>query len=81
MTRVLELEAELLMFLQDAKSTYAVNFSDCSWLLTLVFFADLFDHLNILDKYLKGREENILTLSLSLVFRRFSTNLQWTHRW
>ncbi|XP_050523088.1 protein FAM200A-like [Daktulosphaira vitifoliae] len=33
LTRVLELRAELLMFLQDAKSEYANRFSDPIWLL------------------------------------------------
>uniref|UniRef100_A0A1Y1KZY7 HAT C-terminal dimerisation domain-containing protein n=2 Tax=Photinus pyralis TaxID=7054 RepID=A0A1Y1KZY7_PHOPY len=61
LTRVLELKAELLMFLQDAKSEYADHFSDPVWLLKLAFLADLFSHLNNLNKNLQGREENILT--------------------
>lgn len=61
LTRLLELKAELLMFLQDAKSEYANYFCDPAWLLKLAFLADLFDHLNILNKSLQGREENILT--------------------
>lgn len=61
LTRVLELRAELLMFLQDAKSEYANRFCDPIWLLKLAFLADLFSHLNNLNKNLQGREENILT--------------------
>lgn len=41
LTRVLELKAELLMFLQDAKCEYAYNFSDPVWLLIFnPFLAD-----------------------------------------
>lgn len=61
LARVLELRAELLMFLQDAKSEYANRFCDPIWLLKLAFLADLFSHLNNLNKNLQGREENILT--------------------
>jgi hypothetical protein len=60
LTRVLELKAELLMFLQDPKSEYAIYFCDPVWLLKLAFLADLFDHLN-LNKSLQGTEGNILT--------------------
>lgn len=49
------------MFLEDAKSEYANHFSDPAWLLKLAFLADLFSHLNNLNKNLQGREENILT--------------------
>lgn len=59
--RVFELNAELLMFLQDAKSMYA-NFLICDpvWLLKLSFLADLFSPLNIWKYSLQGREEKIL---------------------
>lgn len=56
LTRVLELRAELLMFLQNAKSEYAYRFSDSIWLLKLAFLADLFSHLNNLNKNLQGRQ-------------------------
>lgn len=61
LTGVLELTAEFLMFLQDAKSEYASRFSDPIWLLKLAFLADIFCHLNNLNKNLQGGEENILT--------------------
>jgi hypothetical protein len=48
------------MFLQEAKSEYANHFCDPVWLLKLTFLVDIFDHLNILNKSLQGREENIL---------------------
>jgi hypothetical protein len=48
------------MFLQNAKSEYANHFCDPVWLLKLPFLADLFDHLNILNKSFQGREESIL---------------------
>jgi hypothetical protein len=46
------------MFLQEAKSEYANHFCDPVWLLKLTFLVDIFDHLNILNKSLQGREEN-----------------------
>lgn len=61
LTRVLELKAELLMFFQDSKSKYSNYFCDSVWLLKLAFLADLFNHLNILNKSLQGREENLIT--------------------
>lgn len=61
MTRVLELRAELLIFLQDAKSEYANRLCDPIWLLKIAFLADLFNHHNNLNKHIQGGEENILT--------------------
>ncbi|GBP39904.1 Zinc finger BED domain-containing protein 5 [Eumeta japonica] len=61
LTRVLELGAELLMFLQNVKSEYASRFSDPIWLLKLAILTDIFSHLNHLNKNLQGREENVLT--------------------
>ncbi|XP_023210685.1 zinc finger BED domain-containing protein 5-like [Centruroides sculpturatus] len=81
LTRVLELKAELLMFLQGAKSEYANYLCDPVWLLKLAFLADLFSHLNILNKKLQGREENILTAKDKIKgffakLRLWSTSLQ-----
>lgn len=81
LTRVLKLKAELLMYLQDAKSEYANYFCDPVWLLKLAFLADLFNHLNILNKSLQGREENILTAKDKIKgflgkLRLWSTSLQ-----
>jgi hypothetical protein len=58
--RVLKLKAELLVFLQNAKSEYANHFCNPVWILKLPFLADLFDYLNILNKRFQAREENIL---------------------
>lgn len=81
LTRVLELKAELLLFLQDHKSEYANYFCDPVWLLKLAFLADLFNHLNILNKSLQGKEENILTAKDKVKgfltkLRLWSTSLQ-----
>jgi hypothetical protein len=81
LTRVMELKPELLMFLQEAKSKYANHFCDNVWLLKLAFLADPFGHLNILNKSLQGREENILaakdkTKGFIAKIRLWSTSLQ-----
>lgn len=41
---------------QDAKSEYANRFCDPIWLMKFAFLADLFSHLNSLNKDLQGRE-------------------------
>lgn len=58
-TKARELRAELLMFLQDAKSKYTSRFSDPICLLKSAFLADLFSHLNNLNKKFQGKEKKI----------------------
>ncbi|XP_054723267.1 zinc finger BED domain-containing protein 5-like [Uloborus diversus] len=61
LTRVMELRAELLVYLQQAKSHYSEFISDPEFLLKLAFLSDLFEHLNNLNKSLQGRDENVIT--------------------
>lgn len=61
LTRVMELRAELLVYLQQAKSHYSEFISDPEFLLKLAFISDLFQHLNNLNKSLQGRDENVIT--------------------
>ncbi|XP_050547005.1 zinc finger BED domain-containing protein 5-like [Daktulosphaira vitifoliae] len=61
LTRVMELRAELLIYLQQAKPEYSEFICDPALLLKLAFLSDLFEHLNILNKSLQGRDENVIT--------------------
>ncbi|CAH1109770.1 unnamed protein product [Psylliodes chrysocephalus] len=61
LTRVMELRAELLIYLQQAKSEYSEFICDPKFLLKLAFLSDLFEQLNILNKSLQGRNENVIT--------------------
>lgn len=61
LTRVMELRAELLVYLEQAKSHYSEFISDPEFLLKLAFLSDLFEHLNNLNKSLQGRDENVIT--------------------
>ena len=61
LARVMELRAELLIYLQQAKSEYSEFICDPEFLLKLAFLSDLFEHLNILNKSLQGRNENVIT--------------------
>ncbi|XP_071053350.1 zinc finger BED domain-containing protein 5-like [Onthophagus taurus] len=61
LTRVMELRAELLVYLQQAKSHYSEFISDPEFLLKLAFLSDLFEHLNNLNKSLQGQDENVIT--------------------
>lgn len=61
LTRVFELRAELLVHLQQARSKYSEFICNSEFLLKLVFLSDLFEHLNILNKSLQGRDENVIT--------------------
>ncbi|CAH1106101.1 unnamed protein product [Psylliodes chrysocephalus] len=61
LTRVMELRAELLIYLQQTKSKYSEFICDPEFLLKLAFLSDLFEHLNILNKSLQGIDENVIT--------------------
>lgn len=61
LTKVMELRAELLVYLQQAYSNYSEFISDPEFLLKFAFLSNLLERLNNLNKTLHGRDENVIT--------------------
>jgi hypothetical protein len=61
LTRVFELQEELLLFFKDNnKASFSDFLEDTKWLLKL-YLADVYQHLNTLNTSMQGPKENILT--------------------
>ena len=61
LSRVYELREELQCFLSAEQSKYAELFGDEYWCARLAYMADIFNHLNALNRQMQGRNENILS--------------------
>ena len=68
LTRVYELREEMLAFFTNEKLS---DFCDCLnnefWCAQLAYLADIFQHLNVVNSCLQGRNENLLTSTDKLV--------------
>ncbi|XP_076067698.1 protein FAM200C-like [Oratosquilla oratoria] len=60
LNRVWALKTELEMFLTDQKHTLAEKFRKTTWLALLAYLADIFGHVNELNKELQGKKVNLL---------------------
>ncbi|XP_068250780.1 protein FAM200C-like [Palaemon carinicauda] len=60
LNRVWALKTELKMFLTDKKHTLAEKFRKTTWLALLAYLADIFGHVNELNKELQGKKVNLL---------------------
>ncbi|KAJ4945989.1 hypothetical protein JOQ06_023667 [Pogonophryne albipinna] len=60
LSRVFELRREIGEFLSSENHQLAGRFSDASWLRKLAYMSDIFQHLNVLNKSMQGRETYIL---------------------
>ena len=58
--RVVSLRNELFTFLSENKHPLAPRFADKIWIAKLVFFADFFTHLNVLNTSMQGRNKVFL---------------------
>ncbi|XP_068115889.1 zinc finger BED domain-containing protein 5-like [Hyperolius riggenbachi] len=64
LNRVFELKSELQEYFQQISNAHFSGcFEDGEWLQKLAYLADIFQHLNHLNKSLQGPRENILTSS------------------
>uniref|UniRef100_K7G2A6 DUF4371 domain-containing protein n=1 Tax=Pelodiscus sinensis TaxID=13735 RepID=K7G2A6_PELSI len=61
LTRVFELQEELLLFFKDNKAIFSDFPEDTKWLLKQAYLADIYQHLNTLNTTMQGPKENILT--------------------
>lgn len=62
LTRVHELRRELLTFFESMKQSHFCNLLRSEfWVAKLGYLANIFQHLNILNTNMQGKEENILT--------------------
>ncbi|XP_068245162.1 protein FAM200C-like [Palaemon carinicauda] len=59
LNRVWALKTELEMFLTDKKHTLAEKFRKTTWLALLAYLADIFGHVNELNKELQGKKVNL----------------------
>jgi hypothetical protein len=72
LTRVFELQEELLLFFEDNnKASFSDFLEDTKWLLKLAYLADVYQHLNT---RMQGPKENILTSTDKLL--AFKNKLQ-----
>ncbi|KAJ4945691.1 hypothetical protein JOQ06_023370 [Pogonophryne albipinna] len=55
LARLYELRDEVRMFLLDSKFELSDRFSDAPWLAKLAYLADIFEHLNGLNRSLQGK--------------------------
>ncbi|XP_068243859.1 protein FAM200C-like [Palaemon carinicauda] len=60
LNRVWALKTELKMFLTDKKHTLAEKFRKTTWLALFAYLADIFGHVNELNKELQGKKANFL---------------------
>ncbi|XP_066952485.1 protein FAM200C-like [Macrobrachium rosenbergii] len=60
LNRVWVLKTELEMFLTDQKHTLAEKLRKTTWLALLAYLADIFGHVNELNKELQGKKVNLL---------------------
>ena len=61
-TCVHELRHELFAFFEVMKQSHFCNLLKCKfWIAKLQYLADIFQHLNILNTSMQGKEKNILT--------------------
>jgi hypothetical protein len=59
---VFELKGELQEYFQEnSRPDFAECFEDEEWLQKLAYLADIFHHINQLNKSLQGPGENVLT--------------------
>lgn len=63
LSRIYELKNETETFLQSQGSDYAYLFKNEEWVAKLAYLADIFAHLNELNKKMQGKNSNILTSS------------------
>ena len=61
LARVYELREELKVFLTDERSDFSKLLGSDEWCAKLAYLADIFHHLNELNTWMQGRNENLLT--------------------
>lgn len=78
--RVFELQEELKKYFQEiSRSDFAECFEDEEWLQKLAYLADIFNHMNLLNKSMQGSGENILTSSDKMLGFKKKLNLWKSH--
>ena len=78
--RMFELKDELHKYLQETnKQNLAKCFEDEHWLQKLSYLADIFYHMNQLNKSLQGPRENILTSSDKILAFKKKLDLWKSH--
>ena len=60
LTRVYELRREVAEFLSTEEHQLADRFSDATWIRKLAYMSDIFQHLNVLNQGMQGRDTNTL---------------------
>ncbi|KAJ4932617.1 hypothetical protein JOQ06_011035 [Pogonophryne albipinna] len=63
--RLYELRDEVRMFLLDSKFELSDRFSDAPWLAKLAYLADIFEHMNGLNRSLQGKTDSALKVDFS----------------
>ena len=64
MVRLFELRHEVSQFLlNENMSALHQIFEDNHWIVKLAYMADIFEHMNELNKKMQGQNENLLTCS------------------
>lgn len=80
LSRVFELKDEMLAFFRNEKMS---DFCDCLdnefWCAKLAYMADIFQHLNVVNTGLQGRNENLLSSTDKLVSLQRKMNI-WKSR-
>ncbi|XP_060790841.1 zinc finger BED domain-containing protein 5-like [Neoarius graeffei] len=61
LTRLCELQDEVLLFLTEINSRLAKHLADMNWLAMLAYLADIFDKINSLNTSLQGKEGHVFT--------------------
>ena len=75
--RVYELHKELHAFFKTEEHKHFCEYLKCDfWLSRLEYSAEIFPHLNSLDRSMQGREENILSSSDKVIACKQSCNLE-----
>ena len=80
LNRVFELKDALQEYFQENnKQDFAMCFEDEKWLQGLAYLADIFHHMNQLNKSLQGPRENVLTSSDKILAFKRKLNLWKNH--
>lgn len=62
LSRVVSLRTEIEIFLTEKKHPLAEKFNDHAWLAKLAFLSDIFEHLNVLNTEMQGRNRTMVDI-------------------
>lgn len=79
LNRVYELRREVSEFLSSEKHQLADRFTDATWICKLAYMSDIFQHLNVLNQSMQGRDTYILQVQDKV--RAFSKKIMlWSNK-